>query len=231
MGSSMVSELRKSIPMARPHLSTMFMSPQGTSWQTLFACKKHVCPPVTQHTYERNYGICRSFFAKTNGFHSNVSLLQGKFSFESLLATSRRRKKIPSHSMKEEPQGAFSSASLESKFVNFWGINHRWHLQPQSVQVLLKPIGGLVLLLIVNIYIYIYIILFNLIFDRRELFDLFLSRHQLWCGIESQGSWQLADDRTCNHVDFRPRKAGHKQQTLASVDVGGILGGSQLLTG
>ena len=28
-------------------------------------------------------------------------------------------------------------------------------------------------------YIYIYIILFNLIFDRRELFDLFLSRHQL----------------------------------------------------
>ena len=150
----MVSELRKSIPMARPHLSTMFMSPQGTSWQTLFACKKHVCPPVTQHTYERNYGICRSFFAKTNGFHSNVSLLQGKFSFESLLATSRRRKKIPSHSMKEEPQGAFSSASLESKFVNFWGINHRWHLQPQSVQVLLKPIGGLVLLLIVNIYIY-----------------------------------------------------------------------------
>jgi hypothetical protein len=94
MGSSMVSELRKSIPMARPHLSTMFMSPQGTSWQTFFACKKHVCPPVTQHTYERNDdGICRSFFTKTHGFHSNVSLLQGKFSFESLLATSRRRKK------------------------------------------------------------------------------------------------------------------------------------------
>jgi hypothetical protein len=32
-------------------------------------------------------------------------------------------------------------------------------------------------------------------------------------------------------VDFRPRTAGHKQPTLASVDVGDILGGSQLLTG